>query len=166
MVAENITHYRKRAGHTMRSLAEVMTTNGHPTSHSVISQIENGSRRIDVDELVVIATYTDTSAVALLTPRTDSPDDIVGDSVFPKASAREVIARNFRQPVDLPDWIEEDIGTYTGTRWRYQYQALQTLERLQHALGTDDIEMLLAIARGQVQKDQWDHESEESDGDR
>lgn len=163
MVAENLTHYRKRAGHTMRSLAETLSMNGHQMSHSVISQIENCSRRVDADELVLLATYTDTSVSALFTPRTDVPDENVGDAVFPRATANEVIARNFRQPVDLPEWAQDAIDKYTGARWRYMYQSLQTLDRLRISLGTDDIEMLLTIATGLVTKEQQDHEKNEAD---
>ncbi|WP_291475170.1 helix-turn-helix transcriptional regulator [Corynebacterium sp.] len=170
MVGQNIAFYRKKAGHTLRSLAEDMTRNGHPMSHSVISQMEKGARRIDVDELVVLATFTDTSAAALLTPRIFdedgtfrdvAPQDIIGDSFHPNATAIEVIARNFRLPPNLPEWIEDAIGTHSGLRWRYQYRALQTVDKLRTPMGTEDIDMLLTIANGLITREQQQHETED-----
>lgn len=150
----------------MRSLAETMTTNGHPISHSVISQIENGSRRIDVDELVVIATYIDASPTALLTPRSETPDAIVGDSVHEKASAREVVARNFRRMPDTPEWVGDAIDVYSGVKWKYLYDSLSTLDKLRDVFGTDDIEMLLTIATGLVTKEKQDHDKDlQANGD-
>lgn len=168
MVGQNIAHYRKRAGHTIRSLAAEMTRTGHHMSHSVISQMENGQRRIDVDELVTVAAYIDASAAALLAPtvytdedgtRPVEPEDTLGDAFNPDATAGEIVARNFTLPPGQPDWIPEAIGNRTGLRWRYEHQALQTIDQLRAAMGTDDVELLLNVAAGTITREQQRHES-------
>ncbi|MYR07460.1 helix-turn-helix domain-containing protein [Gordonia sp. SID5947] len=62
-VAANVTRYRKRQGFTMRDLAEDLAQRRWPISASAISQIENGARRVDVDDLFALA-------IALDIPRT------------------------------------------------------------------------------------------------
>lgn len=67
-VRTNIASIRKQRGMTLRGLSDVMSTIGWPMSNSTLSQIENGSRRVDVDDLVAIAIALDVSPNGLLMP--------------------------------------------------------------------------------------------------
>lgn len=89
-VAENVTRCRKRAGHTMRSLADEMTSHGFPMSHSVVSQMENGARRIDVDDLMALAFVLKTSPTSLLMPNTPGRDDQVTATAVGTTSAQNL----------------------------------------------------------------------------
>lgn len=148
----------------MRSLAEAMSANGHQISHSVISQIENGARRIDVDELAVLASYTDTSVTALLTPHSEEPTDVIGSAITPGDSAAAIVARTYKSSPIYPDWVEDAIDTATGSKWRYMHETLTTLDRLRESLGTDDIEMLMTVAAGLATRKQVRHSETKPDG--
>ncbi|AMY53415.1 helix-turn-helix domain-containing protein [Rhodococcoides fascians] len=70
-VRANIAYVRNDQRLTLRELAERTNTIGRPMSNSTISQIENGSRRVDVDDLLAIAIALDISPITLLTPRAE-----------------------------------------------------------------------------------------------
>lgn len=72
-VATNLRRARQSAGLDLRELASRIQRAGRAISHSAISKIENGERRVDVDDLVVFAYVLDTTPAALLTPPDDAP---------------------------------------------------------------------------------------------
>lgn len=129
----------------MRSLAESMSRNGRPMSHTVLSQIENQQRRVDVDELVVLAGELDTSIVSLLIPRTDSPNEIVGSAMNESDSAKDVVARTFRE-VSYPDWVANAIGQATGTTFRNVYGVTELIMGMQDELPEVSKDDLFKIA--------------------
>lgn len=49
-VAENIAHWRKVRGYQQKDLSQRMTEVGRPMLPTVISKIERGDRRIDIDD--------------------------------------------------------------------------------------------------------------------
>lgn len=129
----------------MRSLAESMSRNGRPMSHTVLSQIENQQRRVDVDELVVLAGELDTSIVSLLIPRTDNPNEIVGSAMNESDSAKDVVARTFRE-VSYPDWVANAIGQATGTTFRNVYGVTELIMGMQDELPEVSKDDLFKIA--------------------
>lgn len=72
-VAANLRRARQNAGLDLRELASRVQRAGRAISHSAISKIENGERRVDVDDLVVFAYVLETTPAALLTPPEDAP---------------------------------------------------------------------------------------------
>lgn len=132
----------------MRSFAEALTEKGFPISHSVISQMENGGRRIDIDELVILSNALQVSPVALLTPHTENPDEVVGNSISPNATARGVVMGLYKLDPDLPKWTRDTITDVSGTDQENMIRAAKQIRAIEEVLETDDIEMLLAIATG------------------
>lgn len=61
----------------MRDLSAAMGELGWPLAASAISQIENLSRRVDVDDLMALSVALDTSPNTLLMPEVKHPSDIV-----------------------------------------------------------------------------------------
>ena len=153
-VAENITRYRKRAGLTLRGVAEELTAHGHPTSHSVISQMENMGRRIDVDDLSRLAYVLDCSVAALLTPHVDDPDEEVGTTAAPDDTARSAVARIYRESPAMPTWIVESVDRVTGAKRRITFAALELVERIATTTGAQDVETAVTLAYGNVLRQQ------------
>ncbi|MGW3346784.1 helix-turn-helix domain-containing protein [Nonomuraea rubra] len=65
-VAESIARLRRDRGWEQRDLAEHVTKAGRAMSASVLSKIESGARRVDVDDLVAIATALEVTPALLL----------------------------------------------------------------------------------------------------
>lgn len=64
--ARTITSEREARGWEQRELAERLTAAGRPMSQPIVSRIESGARRIDVDDLVALAAVFGMSPAALL----------------------------------------------------------------------------------------------------
>lgn len=67
-VATNIRTARQAIGMDLRTLSDGMAQAGRKLSPSGISKLEAGDRRVDVDDLTVIAYLLRTTPAALLTP--------------------------------------------------------------------------------------------------
>ena len=67
-VAANIRAARQAIGMDLRTMSDALGAAGRKLSPSGISKLENGDRRVDVDDLTVIAYLLRTSPAALLTP--------------------------------------------------------------------------------------------------
>lgn len=65
-VAESIARLRRERGLEQRDLAELVTGAGRTMSASVLSKIESGARRVDVDDLVAIAAALEVSPALLV----------------------------------------------------------------------------------------------------
>lgn len=74
-VGKNLKRLRAAAGMTTRVLAASLAENGMPMSPSGISEIENGRRGVNVDQLTALAAALDVSPLALLTPIPDDDPD-------------------------------------------------------------------------------------------
>ena len=66
--AQNIRAARQAIGMDLRTMSTNLTDAGRKISPSGISKIENGDRRVDVDDLTGIAYILRTTPAALLTP--------------------------------------------------------------------------------------------------
>lgn len=155
-VAANITRYRKRAGLTMRGLAEKMSEHGFPMSHTTVSQLENGQRRIDVDDLSRLAYVLDCSESTLLTPHTEDPDEKVGTSANIRDTARMAVYRIYRYSPAEPEWIQVERDKATGAYWNQRLAGIQTAGTLSQVLGFFDekVDATLSAAYGHVAKKQ------------
>lgn len=72
-LAAAVTKLRQSHGWDQSHLAERVTAAGRPMSASVLGKIEAGARRVDVDDLVALATALEVP-VARLLPSGDVPD--------------------------------------------------------------------------------------------
>lgn len=154
-VAQNIKYYRGKAGYTTRTLAEELTRIGFPVTHSVISQMENGRRRIDVDDLSWLAYALDTSVLALLLPIAEDENDVVGTSVIEEDTAGLAVARICQLRERYPEWMGDAIDKATGAYWRRQIQGIRYAGTLGKALNRLDGEtdLILGLAETNLNKE-------------
>lgn len=112
VVAENVKRLRKEKGMSLRALSDALSELGRGLSQDAINKIENGAeegtrrqiRRVDVDDLIVLAVALNVSPAALLLPLDDAPNSVVeitGAGEVP-ADVAWAWASNQR-PLDLPD---------------------------------------------------------------
>ena len=73
LVAANLRRARQSIGVDLRELAARIKATGRTISPSALSKIENGDRRVDVDDLTVFAYALETTPAALLAPAEDAP---------------------------------------------------------------------------------------------
>ncbi|MFC7962699.1 helix-turn-helix domain-containing protein [Rhodococcoides kroppenstedtii] len=87
VVRANIASVRRERGYTLRQLSDRFGEIGRPMSNSSISQIETGSRRVDVDDLVAFAVALDVSPNALLMPQHYDANRLIDAAGAPQVSA-------------------------------------------------------------------------------
>ena len=75
-VGANVGRIRRSRGLSLQVLSEQLATAGRKISVSGLSKVENGTRKVDVDDLMAIAVCLDTPPSTLLLPL-GAPDDIV-----------------------------------------------------------------------------------------
>lgn len=71
-VAANLRRARQSSGVDLRELSARIKATGRTISPSALSKIENGDRRVDVDDLTVFAYALETTPAALLMPPEDA----------------------------------------------------------------------------------------------
>lgn len=76
-VRKNLRRIRDSQGMSGPQLSARLKTIGRPIPPLGIHRIENGTRRVDVDDLVNLAAALDVSPVSLLMPDTQSPETSV-----------------------------------------------------------------------------------------
>jgi transcriptional regulator with XRE-family HTH domain len=69
-VSANVKRLRKDQNLGLRGLANKLGEVGRPLGHSAVDQIEKGTRRVDVDDLMALAAALDVAPVTLLMPDT------------------------------------------------------------------------------------------------
>lgn len=87
VVAANISRFRDLRGLRLAGLSERMTGVGRPLSLTVLSAIENGSRRVDVDDLVAISAALEVSPAAMLMEPVPDPYGAAGATVSPRGDS-------------------------------------------------------------------------------
>jgi transcriptional regulator with XRE-family HTH domain len=129
-VAANLRAARRAIGMDLRTLAARVKEAGRAMSAAALSKIENGDRRVDVDDLAVFAYVLGTTPAALLTP----PPDTGAPTGVPEATfTQEELAQWARGGLVLDT---EDLLRY----WREQaFNAASFLNGLE-----------TAVARGSV----------------
>jgi transcriptional regulator with XRE-family HTH domain len=81
VVADNVTRYRETARFNYTELSKELEKHGRDISALAVRRIEEGNRRVDVDDLVALALSLNVSPLALLLPRTESAVTITGESI-------------------------------------------------------------------------------------
>lgn len=105
-VAANLRKARQSIGVDLRELSARIKATGRTISPSALSKIENGDRRVDVDDLTVFAYALETTPAALLAPAEDAPALAgVPDGQF--------------TPEEIERWIQGRVTLTTGDLLRY-----------------------------------------------
>ena len=104
-VAANIRAARQAIGMDLRTMSDALGAAGRKLSPSGISKLENGDRRVDVDDLTVIAYLLRTTPAALLTPPDAASGEITDKGYIAQSLARsrraEAVERLFSDPVSF-----------------------------------------------------------------
>lgn len=131
-VAANVRDARQAIGMDVRTAARRMTEAGRKIAPSGISKIENGDRRVDVDDLTALAYVLGTTPAALLTP----PEAATTLSGVPETFL----------PEEIQAWIAGSVKLTTADLVRYWK------EQRFHAISSGywAEEMLRKYDRGQV----------------
>lgn len=131
-VSANIRAARQAIGLDVRTTSRLLTEAGRKLSPSGISKIENGDRRVDVDDLTALAYALRTTPAALLTP----PDAATAVTGVPEQYTEEEIRAWITGVVKL---TTEDLVQY----WKEQrFLAISSAHWAE--------EMLASYDRGQV----------------
>ena len=109
-VAQNIRSARQAIGMDLRTMSDGLNAAGRKLSSSGISKLEAGDRRVDVDDLTVIAYLLRTTPAALLTP----PDEQTTLTGVPEGYEPEEIDRWMRGELVLTD---EGLFNYWQQEW-------------------------------------------------
>ena len=118
-VAGNIRAARQAIGMDLRTMSKLLTDAGRRLSPSGISKLEAGDRRVDVDDLTVIAYLLRTSPAALLTP----PEEQTTLTGVPESYLPEEIEKWARGKLTLTN---EGLLAYWQQEW------VQNLNRIQY----------------------------------
>ena len=76
-VSKNVKDFREKRNLGLRGLAKKLGEVGRPLTHSAIDQIEKGTRRVDVDDLMALAAALEVSPITLLMPADVDRDTLV-----------------------------------------------------------------------------------------
>jgi transcriptional regulator with XRE-family HTH domain len=74
-VSANVKRLRTGQNLGLRGLSKKLGEVGRPLGHSAVDQIEKGTRRVDVDDLMALALALDVSPITLLMPDMPGADD-------------------------------------------------------------------------------------------
>ncbi len=109
-VAHNIRAARQAIGMDLRTLSDTIAATGRKLSPSGISKLESGDRRVDVDDLTVIAYILRTTPADLLTP----PEEATTLTGVPEGYVPEEIDKWMRGELVL---TEEGLLRYWQQEW-------------------------------------------------
>lgn len=102
-VARNVARIRNARGYSTVQLSKLLERAGRPITASSITKLELGQRKVDVDDLFVLAVVLRVSPTALLLPPTADPDEAVPITGDGEISADVAWAWMLGQrPLDLP----------------------------------------------------------------
>jgi transcriptional regulator with XRE-family HTH domain len=135
-VSVNVKRLRTRKNLGLRALARKLEEVGRPLRHSAIDQIEKGTRRVDVDDLVALALALDTSPMGLLLPHGDDPAELVPVGGNDKVPA-ERFWRWLRGEVSVTAISDMGLAANTLPPWK-QFHNLQW-RVVQEEVGSDGI---------------------------
>lgn len=79
VIAANVRHRRKRLGISQTELGDRATKAGCPLGDMAVWSIENGKRRVNVDDLFALAEGLETTPRQLLSER---PEDMVSEQTY------------------------------------------------------------------------------------
>jgi len=88
-VSANVKRLRDQRNLGLRGLSKKLGEVGRPLGHAAVDQIEKGTRRVDVDDLMALAAALGVSPATLLMPDVKTGQDAVGVTGHPDSvSAR------------------------------------------------------------------------------
>ncbi len=131
-VAGNIRAARQAIGMDLRTMSKLLTDAGRKLSPSGISKLEAGDRRVDVDDLTVIAYLLRTTPAALLTP----PDAASGVTGVPGEYLPEEIEKWMQGWLTL---TPEGLLTYWQQEWFACQNRIQYYESSLSIPGSDQL---------------------------
>lgn len=104
-VFENVKRLRAEKRLSLAQLAELLAEAGRPIRTTGLHRLENGKRRVDVDDLVGLAEVFGVSPMALLSPHAAQSDltRITDDSVASWEALREALSGWSVTLTPLPD---------------------------------------------------------------
>lgn len=105
-VVENVKRLRAQQRWSFAEFSEQMKRVGRPMLGSGLHRLEQGKRRIDVDDIVALAAALDVSPISLLMPFTSTGEVDLTEEIQVEALAAWDWMRGTR-PLDLPDDREE-----------------------------------------------------------
>lgn len=123
VVAAKVREIRQERQLDLAALSERLTDLGWPIPVAALSRLENGNRRVDVDDLFALANALDVSPIVLLG---DSDADPLGTALPENALSPEVLAwlRN-----DMPSFRGGDRQLYWHARIRHTQEKIKQMER-------------------------------------
>ena len=131
-VAQNIRAARQAIGMDLRTMSDGLKAAGRKLSTSGISKLEAGDRRVDVDDLTVIAYLLRTTPAALLTP----PDEQTTLTGVPEGY----------EPEEIEMWMQgwltltpEGLLTYWQQEWFACQNRIQYYESSLNIPGSDQL---------------------------
>lgn len=100
---------------SLAQLSQRLTELGHPIAPNGLSRIEQGERRVDVDDLVALAVALDVSPAALLLPADSDDQENTTVALTSAMSAPWVLAWRWAHgQVPLPPPARDDAGGRSG----------------------------------------------------
>jgi transcriptional regulator with XRE-family HTH domain len=133
-VAANLRKVRQSTGVDLRELSARIKTTGRVISPSALSKIENGDRRVDVDDLTVFAYALETTPAALLRPASE------------EAQAPAGVPEGQFTPEEIRAWIQGTVKLTTEDLLRYWKE--QAFDSASYIRRSEDI--LAQYDQGQV----------------
>lgn len=118
-VRDNVVRIRKSQGITLTQLSERLETLNHPISTSALSQIANGARRVDVDDLVALAIALNVSPVDLLMPQAGGPDELVRITGTQEPGPASVVREWMRSVHDRP--VRNNLPRTVADNWYQKF---------------------------------------------
>ncbi|MER6361544.1 helix-turn-helix transcriptional regulator [Kitasatospora sp. NPDC001527] len=123
-VRRNVTRIREARGLTKKELSDRTSELGRPIPPLGVSRVEAGTRRVDADDLVVLAVALDVSPSSLLLPLDDAEDvlvEVTGAGQVPASAAWDWLdgrgLLNRKPGVDLRPVLDyEQFGRPPGRR--------------------------------------------------
>lgn len=125
-VSANVKRLRVKQNLGLRGLSKKLGDAGRPLGHSAVDQIEKGTRRVDVDDLLALAVALDVSPVTLLMPaEVDMADPVRVTGLVERAAAvgvwewlRGRMARPDATQMSVDTWPiweqQQVLGQFTG----------------------------------------------------
>jgi transcriptional regulator with XRE-family HTH domain len=116
-VRRNLLSFRGRRGLTLSEVSARLSELGHPMSVSTLSGVENGGRRVDVDDLIHLCLALDISPAAMLMPHaTDAEEDV--SSAFPHPAGAWWAWLTAARPLDAVVVNETPADAWEVEGWR------------------------------------------------
>jgi transcriptional regulator with XRE-family HTH domain len=136
-VVDNVKRLRADRRWSLAELSERMRQAGRPVLPSGLHRLEQGKRRVDVDDLVALAVALEVTPVTLLLPPVRSGDVQVTESITAAAKAAWGWLRG-RHPLTVP---EDDDGF---AEIEFQRRALPVGERSSPLRTPEQVDELIA----------------------